>query len=186
MDLVYVQDGVLDSTFCKDVIRKFEFDQGARPGITFAGYHPNVKFSKDLYISRIQDWDDICTKLDDILKQYIQKYEEFVNSTFPEPQTFSDVWHTGYQIQESGHYVWHNDSAIEHGKERILTFIFYLNTIEEGGETDFSYKSVNPVEGRLVMFPATWNYIHCGKPATRKFILTGWLWRNVITKKQMD
>jgi hypothetical protein len=184
MDLVMVEDGVLDSKFCKEIISRYEMDTRHQPGITYKGLDPSIKNSQDLMIDRFLEWEDVCRRIDDILRIFIKRYSDFVTKKFPKPDSFDDTWHMGYQIQKSGHYLWHNDSAVEHGKVRVLTFIFYLNTVE-GGETGFHYKQVNPVQGRGVMFPATWDYIHCGQPANGKYILTGWLYRNIQVKKIM-
>jgi hypothetical protein len=82
------------------------------------------------------------TSLMSILRQQITKYKEFVSSIMPNTETFDNIWHTSYQVQKSGHYVWHHDAAVEEGKVRVLTFIWYLNTVNEGGETDFYFKNV--------------------------------------------
>ena len=50
---------------------------------------------------------------------------------------------------------------------RHLTFCMYLNTITDGGETDFPTQEakVSPVEGRAVIFPAVWTHAHRSLPA---------------------
>jgi hypothetical protein len=184
MDLVMVEDNVFDSIFCEEIITRFENDNRKQPGATYNGVDVTLKNSEDLVISRLLEWEDICTQIDNILPKFIKKYGDFITSKFPQPDSFEDTWHVGYQIQKSGHFVWHHDAAVENNKVRILTFIFYLNTVE-GGETDFHYKQVNPIQGRGIMFPASWEYIHCGRPANGKYILTGWLCRNIRLKKKM-
>jgi hypothetical protein len=179
-----VIDDALPGSFCQDIIRKFEADDRKQPGVTFKGLNKALKDSDDLVITRLKEWNEVCNAVDNVIKGCIKEYMHFVNSKFPEHDNFDDVsLSTGYQIQKSGHYVWHNDAAVEDNKTRVFTFIFYLNTVTEGGETDFHYKSVKPVEGRVVMFPATWDYIHCGRPARNKYILTGWLYRPIRLKK---
>jgi hypothetical protein len=186
MDLVMVKDDVLSKEFCQEIIHMFNRDDRKRPGVTFKGLDSNIKNSDDLIISRLKEWDDMCDRLDVILKECIKHYGQFVSDMFPQPDSFEDTWHTSYQVQKSGHYLWHNDSAVEDNRVRIITFIFYLNTVKEGGETDFHYKQVKPVEGRVVMFPASWEYIHCGRPARDKYIVTGWLSRPVRVKKMLQ
>lgn len=61
----------------------------------------------------------------------------------------------------------HVDVGNHDSARRFLVMFWYLNTVEVGGETVFdniSY-SVNPVEGRLLMFPPMWMYPHSGKMA---------------------
>jgi hypothetical protein len=86
-------------------------------------------------------------------------------------------------IKNVGKFVYHDDSHIDYnkGKSRIITFLWYLNDIHEGGETIFSGKyGVKPTTGKLVLFPAIWSYPHCGKVpiSSDKYILTGWIYIN--------
>jgi len=83
-------------------------------------------------------------------------------------------------LPTQGYHVWH----IEHnqGREnekRILVYTIYLNTIEDGGETEFLYQSqrVKPVKGRIVIWPAGFPYVHRGNPPLNeeKYILTSWI-----------
>ena len=63
---------------------------------------------------------------------------------------------------------------------RIITFLWYLNTVEEGGETEFfnGRISIKPEKGKLLLFPSTWTYIHRGNMpiSNDKYILTGWIY----------
>ena len=78
-----------------------------------------------------------------------------------------------------GFHVWHCDSGNILTSRRMLVATLYLNTIEEGGETEFLYQRirVSPVEGQLVFFPAGWTHPHRGNPPLKetKYILTTWL-----------
>jgi hypothetical protein len=83
-------------------------------------------------------------------------------------------------LPTEGYHVWH----VEHGKghdceKRVLVYTIYLNTVEEGGETEFLYQSqrVKPVKGRIVIWPAGFPYVHRGNPplSGEKFIATSWV-----------
>ena len=67
-------------------------------------------------------------------------------------------------------------------KYRVITFIWYLNNVEEGGETEF-WKDYNikPTTGKLVLFPASWTFPHRGKMpiSDDKYIITGWIYLNI-------
>jgi Rps23 Pro-64 3,4-dihydroxylase Tpa1-like proline 4-hydroxylase len=84
------------------------------------------------------------------------------------------------KIQKSGKYEWHSDACNQTKEERVLTFIWYLNTKDQDGETDFLYKKIKPHTGKLVIFPATWDYIHRGCPTENKYIITGWIYRSAL------
>lgn len=77
------------------------------------------------------------------------------------------------------HYsVWHcENNGIRPYNTRHLAFMTYLNTVENGGETEFLYqnKKVSPVCGKTLVWPAYFTHTHRGIPAeTDKYIVTGW------------
>jgi len=57
--------------------------------------------------------------------------------------------------------------------------MLYLNTVSEGGETEFLYlhRRIKPLQGRLLIFPASFTHTHRGNPPLSgdKYILTSWL-----------
>ena len=64
---------------------------------------------------------------------------------------------------------------------RKLTFLWYINDVEEGGETEFfGNHKIKPEAGKLILFPASWTFPHCGKMpiSDDKYIITGWLWEH--------
>ena len=67
---------------------------------------------------------------------------------------------------------------LQQKRYRMITYLWYLNDVDKGGETEFwgTYK-VKPEAGKLILFPATWSYPHCGNIpiSNAKYIITGWL-----------
>jgi len=99
-------------------------------------------------------------------------------------EIFPELSYTDLKIQKTlpteGYHVWH----IEHGpgrnnENRALVFSIYLNDIEEGGETEFLHfsKRVKPKTGRIVIWPASFPYVHRGNPPLEgeKYLLTSWM-----------
>ena len=78
-----------------------------------------------------------------------------------------------------GYHIWHSDNGDMYTSRRIIVVNLYLNTVEEGGETEFLYqhKRVPPVQGTMVLFPASWTHVHRGNPplAGNKYIATSWI-----------
>ena len=63
-----------------------------------------------------------------------------------------------------------------------MVFLFYLNDVEEGGETEFLYQDlkVKPKTGSLIVFPPYYTHAHRGKApeSGKKYIINTWLkWR---------
>jgi hypothetical protein len=77
-----------------------------------------------------------------------------------------------------GYHIWHYESGNRQISNRLLTWMVYLNDVEEGGETEFLYQSmrVKPKQGTLLIWPAAFTHTHRGNPplSNEKYIVTGW------------
>ena len=102
---------------------------------------------------------------------------------------------TGYQIQKTSPnsgYTWHDDFDPSYDNTssagiRVLSFIWYLNDVSEGGYTEFiDGTKIQPERGKFLIFPSTWNFIHRGFPPKKesKYIITGWLHSDCSRKPQ--
>lgn len=65
---------------------------------------------------------------------------------------------------------------------RTLLFMFYLNDVTVGGQTEFYYqqKAISPKTGRMVIAPAYFTHTHrgCVPQSNDKYILTSWILLN--------
>ena len=77
-----------------------------------------------------------------------------------------------------GFHNWHYENSGLHTSHRRLVIQLYLNTIEEGGETEFLYinKRIKAHQGRLIIFPAAFTHTHRGNPpiGQDKYIVSTW------------
>jgi hypothetical protein len=71
------------------------------------------------------------------------------------------------QIQKynknTGKYIYHHDYTChwEEKQMREITFLWYLNYVTEGGQTDtLGQYNVNPEAGKLLLFPSSWTFPH--------------------------
>ena len=83
------------------------------------------------------------------------------------------------RIEEGGGYhQWHYEST-RNETTRKLVVQLYMNTVANGGETEFLYqkKRINARKNRLIVWPADWTYTHRGNTPLNgdKYILTTWL-----------
>jgi hypothetical protein len=198
--LIYKNNNSISSELCLDLIKMFEEENSKRDGVTFRGLDKNIKDTTDFVIPKNnKKWNKINSFLDTELKNNVKKYlDELNNKTDFEnkDQNTSNKYkifentnflHENYMIQRylkgKGKYIYHNDFAINfvNKSHRAITYIWYLNDVNEGGETVFfgDYK-IQPKAGTLVFFPATWCYPHTGKMplSSDKYIITGWLYVN--------
>ena len=176
-DLVYVVKNQLDKDFCKHCIEKFKIDDKQYQGRIGRGVDLTIKKSMDLYISDREDWEEEDNIFFESLSKNLVSYEEWVPEPYPPYVMNYAREDTGYQIQETkpgGYYNWHHDQL----ESRRLTFIWYLNNIEEDGYTEFNTGlKIQPEMGKLVIFPALWPWVHRGvaPKSEDKYICTGWI-----------
>lgn len=179
---IWVRDKVLPAKFCKQVIKKFDMDTRSRRGVTSLGLQPEIKRSLDLKVSTLEDWRQEDQVFFAALGSNLLEYQKHIDKVIPDIPIFNtpDIKDTGYQIQKTSpgeEYTWHQDSCVKDGYARALTYIWYLNNVPEGGETEFYDGTlIKPVQGRMLIFPATWTFMHRGRtPASDKYIATGWM-----------
>lgn len=88
-----------------------------------------------------------------------------------------------YQAGVGNYGYWHSEVYPQQGSteplHRALLFMFYLNDVTEGGQTEFYYqnKSIQPKTGRMVIAPAYFTHTHrgCIPVSNDKYILTSWI-----------
>ena len=173
---------------CDEIINTFEMDHGKHQGQTISGVNYEYKISTDLTIPKNNlTWKNIevflYKELSKKLSLYLKKNkkdcygENF--SFFSNKQLI--CYHFNIQKYEKniGKYAYHVDSSIGETSNRAITFIWYLNTLQEGGETVFwDNQKVKPETGKLLFFPACWCYPHMGSIpiSSSKYIITGFLY----------
>lgn len=78
-----------------------------------------------------------------------------------------------------GYHVWHTETMHRAERNRIMTFMLYLNDVDVGGETEFLYQKtrIKPQKDRLLIWPAGYTHPHRGNPplSNEKYIITGWI-----------
>jgi hypothetical protein len=78
-----------------------------------------------------------------------------------------------------GYHAWHFENSAQAVSTRFITFMLYLNDVDEGGETEFLYlhKRVKPKAGKLLIWPGSYTHTHRGNPPLTgdKYAITGWL-----------
>jgi|TARA_Y100000289_G_C3926257_1_gene153547 hypothetical protein len=209
---IYVINDILSEDKCNKIIEKFNRKKAQQiQGRTGGGLNTNVKNSRDIQITHSKGWKREDKLFHDIIAEGHRRYYDHLNdpmvnnfvhftnnmkrhifSPFYADQKTLELMDTGYQIQktEPGKgYVWHDDfsqyGTTDSPEIRYLTFILYLNTVEEGWTQFYNGNQVSPKSGRLVFFPATWTYVHQGYPPKQtKYIMTGWMHTKVKAPEQ--
>lgn len=192
---IWVYNDCVPPEKCQEIIDKFNASKSPdkKMGRTFEGVDTRIKESLDLNISNQNDWKELDRYFKDLVGHLIKEYVKHIKFSFSPYTSFKTgevieydvplndhIYDTGYQIQrtEPGKgYIWHHDFA----KERVLTYIIYLNDVREGWTQFYNGDQVAPKTGRCVIFPATWTYYHQGyPPKDTKYLVTGWVHSNFI------
>ena len=177
---VRTYDGNMDGSFCRRMLTSFAAlsryqspnGRGVRAGLDDSGWTQLV----------VSDLADAAFVADFRLRidLALDRYNQDVGLTIPIPRapTFSELVIKRYRAGGSEKFQLHFDS-IYAKSNRYMVLLWYLNDVQEGGETHFPQLnlSVAPREGRLLMFPPFWMYQHEGRPPVSgdKYILSCYL-----------
>lgn len=196
---IYQNKYSIPSPLCDEIIQKFEETEDKRDGSTLGGVQKKIKDTKDYNIPHSDSSDSKWFKIEKFLYKElfanVKKYVEHINIPNYKPELNcgqdssilknTELHTDSFMIQRYekgvGKYVYHNDYDMEYDAKRyrVITFLWYLNTVEEGGETEFwgNFK-IKPEKGKLVLFPAAWPFPHRGimPISSNKYIITGWLY----------
>jgi len=121
--------------------------------------------------------DHYRTLMQEIFYLYADK---FPASDQTSPWTMIEPFNIQHYPPGGGFFSWHTEraSGSHPAVYRHLVFMTYLNTVEEGGETEFYHQQVKikPIKGRTLVWPSDWTYRHRGvvAPKEEKWIATGW------------
>jgi hypothetical protein len=194
---VYQKRNSIPNEICDKIIEYFEGEEGRYKGITSEGLNEDVKKTMDFIIPNEDDEQTKWSSIINILTSQLQEnITEYMTSLKSHPNFISDNYRflyakylteDNYQIQKykkgEGRYVYHEDGSIdwERQRYRVITFLWYLNDVVEGGETEILGDIiVKPERGKLLLFPACWTFPHRGKMpiSNDKYIITGWFYVN--------
>lgn len=183
---VYSKKNSLSKELCEQIITIHNNDKTKTDGSTLGGVNKNVKDTTDITINF--DSDKYIELHEILITELMNTLPEYINS-LPNIQKYSNFFECKYFIdiviiqkydKNKGKYIYHNDSKIDYKnkKYRMFTFIWYLNDVYEGGETEFINFKIIPEKGKLLIFPATFVFPHSGNMpiSDDKYILTGWVY----------
>ena len=189
-DLIYEMHNALDPKTCEDIIQKFRHDDRKAPGITTSGQVMlELKKSMDLAISDLDEWEHIDRTIFQSLADNLEEYSKRITEIIGKPLWSDQVKDSGYNVKRyrpDDYYNWHIDcQTYQGGWTRTIACIWYLNEVEEGGETEFAFgHKITPETGKLILFPATWNFPHRGLSPIKgnKYIITSFVLTNEETQ----
>jgi hypothetical protein len=182
-EFIYENKNSLSPEFCNNVINLFNnTKENHYLGRCGAGrIKLNTKVTTDLEITNCTnptiplhlEWSEVKATL---IKELEKNLSQYYFNLDPEKKIFNfDVIHkiksySSFLIHKydknKGKFTYHNDRCIDkkNDRYRVLNYLWYLNDIEEGGETEFfGYHILKPEQGKMVLFPSEWFFPHTGK-----------------------
>lgn len=186
---VFTKTESLPKEVCQKIIEEFyaeDIHMHKYSGVTRSGLAATTKDTTDLQINRLQSipfWKNVSTLLRAELESNLVMYLQSLNITWPK-SIIDELIIPVFQMQKynanRGKYIKHQDYAADLSKQRIITYIWYLNDVTEGGQTTFwnDDLKIQPTAGTLLFFPALPVFDHCGKMpiSDDKYIITGWIY----------
>ena len=192
---IYINRNSLSSDICKDIIEIYEKTQNKHRATTIGGLNEDVLRAFQCPIQNITDdeWPTIHSFLLQELTNNLKTYAKVLDSQIGDGNIYrhmkdnliySEFHINKYESNNGGKYDYHIDRYLNKGmnEERHITFIWYLNDVIEGGETEIKGNiKIKPETGKLLLFPSTWTYPHCSRPtiSNDKYAIVGWLLREV-------
>ena len=187
LSYIYEKKNSLTKEICLNIIEYFENNPNQQyKGIV--GYsksvNENQKITTDMAFQLPYNEDSIVTEFLNILLIELNKnIKDYVLNTSLSDINDKLIIKT-IQLQKYtknfGKFETHTDCECEDGYTyRVITFIWYLNDVDNGGETEFfGNHLIKPEQGKLVLFPSDWFVPHKGRmPVSNdKYIVTGWIY----------
>ena len=106
------------------------------------------------------------------------KYYEFTDPrVFPQEHALEQFRVKKYNPDGEDRFDTHVD-VVDYGTaRRFLSFMWYLNDVETGGNTVFKDFMIQPKKGSLLVFPPLWMFPHKGEPPISgpKYIMSTYL-----------
>ena len=119
--------------------------------------------------------DIVCTSLIEYGNEYMKR-QPVVDKIAS--WTFAPYYNIQKYNPGQGFHLSHTENTDNYTANRILAWMFYLNTVTDGGGTYWeNYDlTMNAVKGRLVIWPAYFTHYHQGivSKTETKYITTGW------------
>lgn len=184
IDYVKAYDNVLSKEECEHIIKKFESNLTHQ----VRNYHENHHSFKQININHhIDVWGREFEVLFGTMQEYLKRYKSDLNiddESWPNEMLYEQLRIKRYLPNTEDEFKFHVDSKDYLSARRFLAYFWYLNDVNEGGETVFQLNrevspsiKVQPKTGKLLMFPPLWTHPHLALPPVSgpKYIVGGYL-----------
>ena len=170
--MVKVYDNVIPDNACKSLINLFEYNKEHQEYIN----DDHCPCFTQININKIST--NIVRGLIPTLQKIYYQYKNDIQSKYIPPlKELEEFRIKRYTTNGDERFDEHVDVTDYNSSLRAVAFLFYLN--ENDGNTLFPSHNLNiqPVSGRVIVFPPTWEYPHTGLPPkdNSKYIMSTYI-----------
>ena len=174
--------GVVSPELCGKIITMFEADPDQEPtkvivdGVTkVKGFRTGTRLrpTSAVWQPVIQD---LAPAFLSTMREYVTKHAGLQHLVNSEELTFLGPMID--RVQPGQSFDWHVDHSAALW-DRVVAGLLYLNTIADGGSTEFLDQSmhVKPAAGKITLFPPYWTHMHRGvTPNSETKYLISFFW----------
>lgn len=178
VDLIKVYENSIEEDICEYLIELFDNSESK---------HQRVEQDKKPNFTQfnLTEFQEKNTKSGEVHSYLIRKvyehrddYYKFIDERcFPSSHAFEQFRIKKYNTDGNDMFDTHVDVTDHDSSRRFLSFLWYLNDVDDGGETIFKDFEIKPKSGTLIVFPPMWMFPHRGeKPISNtKYILSTYL-----------
>lgn len=175
---------VLSAQLCETLITKFEANEDRVQELT-TGTSTMPRNFTEINIS--QHWHDehdlMVNVVQGLWKSYMTHYRILFDVQWPRQFGYEQFRMKRYLPNDKDQFAHHTDVGSYASSRRFLAFLWYLNTVDQGGETGFGKTVDTPdliipaVRGRVLMFPPLWTHPHWGSKVLSgpKYVISSYL-----------
>jgi len=186
-DFIGRWDSAVDESLCKEIISYFEVmkNNGFSQSRQSQNQHKS-KLEQDTEsllmttnMIRCADPQLHTPILNGLWNQWFPEYI----STYASLNLVDNFYINEMKLQKTdigqGYHEWHFETDTASTARRIFNYHVYLNTVDQGGETEFLYyaRREKPTVGTVLIYPGYFTHTHRGNPpiSNSKYLLNGWI-----------
>ena len=171
-DFVKIYDKAIPDEMCDSLIKAFEKDTEHHIASNIGenvsdNYRNAIELNTTQRATESARWKVIMEIMTKHAASLFERYKhDLILDGYPQELFFSQITLEQFRMHRYDpnvhYYKEHIDSINIHSAKRMLVLIFYLNTVESGGETLYRTidERINPVKGKVAIVPTWFGYPH--------------------------
>lgn len=171
-DFVKIYDKAIPDEMCDSLIKAFEKDTEHHIASNIGenvsdNYRNAIELNTTQRATESARWKVIMEIMTKHAASLFERYKhDLILDGYPQELFFSQITIEQFRMHRYDpnvhYYKEHIDSINIHSAKRMLVLMFYLNTVESGGETLYRTidERINPVKGKVAIVPTWFGYPH--------------------------